>query len=252
MTDYSVVTLAERPDLLDVSGDIISAAWPELALNDDVADRLWDRVEADFPDYQYLLLDGDGTPIAYGNCIPLIWDGTDDGLPDNGWRWKLESAFEVFDTGGTPNTLAALSITILPEAQGKGISRLMVQAMSDIGRQHGFSDLIAAVRPNHKSHYPLTDISRYIQWTNADGAPFDPWLRVHWRLGARLIKPCRHSMYVSGSVEDMERWTEMRFPDSGTYVVPGALTPVTIDREADTGTYIEPNVWMHHRLQKTT
>jgi hypothetical protein len=120
--------------------------------------------------------------------------------------------------------------------------------MGDIARQQGFTDLIAPVRPNHKSRYPLTPIDRYIQWSNGDEAPFDPWLRVHWRLGARLIKPCHRSMFVQGSVADMESWTEMRFPDSGDYVVPGALTPVTIDREADVGTYVEPNVWMHHRL----
>ena len=34
----------------------------------------------------------------------------------------------------------------------------------------------------------------------------------------------------------------MRFPDSGDDVVPGALTLVSIDREGDIGTYIEPNV----------
>jgi len=40
----------------------------------------------------------------------------------------------------------------------------------------------------------------------------------------------------------------MRFPDSGSYVAPGALVPVEIDRESDRGLYVEPNVWMRHRL----
>ncbi len=39
----------------------------------------------------------------------------------------------------------------------------------------------------------------------------------------------------------------MRFPDSGPYVIAGALEPIMIDREADVGTYVEPNVWMVHR-----
>lgn len=38
----------------------------------------------------------------------------------------------------------------------------------------------------------------------------------------------------------------MRFPESGKYVVPGALEPVVIDIESDIGLYIEPNVWMYH------
>ena len=40
----------------------------------------------------------------------------------------------------------------------------------------------------------------------------------------------------------------MAFPESDEYVVPGALVPVTISREDDLGLYVEPNVWMHHRL----
>jgi hypothetical protein len=40
----------------------------------------------------------------------------------------------------------------------------------------------------------------------------------------------------------------MAFPESGSYVVPEALVTVDIDREADRGLYVEPNVWMHHRL----
>jgi hypothetical protein len=36
--------------------------------------------------------------------------------------------------------------------------------------------------------------------------------------------------------------------ESDEYVFAGGLAPVTIDREADSGTYWEPNVWMRHRL----
>jgi hypothetical protein len=41
----------------------------------------------------------------------------------------------------------------------------------------------------------------------------------------------------------------MVFPDSGPYVVPGALVPVEIDRVTDQGVYIEPNVWMVHHTE---
>jgi hypothetical protein len=55
-------------------------------------------------------------------------------------------------------------------------------------------------------------------------------------------------MRVPGTVAQWEEWSGMAFPESGTYVVPDALVPVEIDREADLGVYVEPNVWMHHRL----
>jgi hypothetical protein len=40
----------------------------------------------------------------------------------------------------------------------------------------------------------------------------------------------------------------MSFPETGSYVIPGALEPVDVDDEADRVTYAEPNVWVHHRL----
>ena len=38
----------------------------------------------------------------------------------------------------------------------------------------------------------------------------------------------------------------MAFPETGEYVVEGALVPVTIDRKRDEGSYVEPNVWVRH------
>ena len=49
-----------------------------------------------------------------------------------------------------------------------------------------------------------------------------------------------------GSVAEWEEWAQMAFPETGAYVVPGALVPVEIDRERDEGLYVEPNVWMVH------
>jgi 2-iminobutanoate/2-iminopropanoate deaminase len=48
--------------------------------------------------------------------------------------------------------------------------------------------------------------------------------------------------------EEWESWTKMRFPESGSYVVPGALEPISINCERDEGIYIEPNVWVRHSL----
>lgn len=35
------------------------------------------------------------------------------------------------------------------------------------------------------------------------------------------------------TVTEWEQWTAMRFPETGDYIVPGALQPVHIDREKD-------------------
>lgn len=79
-------------------------------------------------------------------------------------------------------------------------------------------------------------------WKREDGSPFDPWLRVHRRLGAEFLRVMPRSLVVTGSVSKWEEWTSMAFPESGRYVVPGALQPVSIDRERDVGRYEDPNV----------
>jgi hypothetical protein len=123
----------------------------------------------------------------------------------------------------------------------------MLRAMAGLAAGAGLAHLIAPVRPNLKERYPTIPIGRYASWTREDGTPFDPWIRVHTRLGARLGPTLPRSMRITGSVADWESWTGMRFPETGEYVFPKGLATVHIDRDRDTGQYWEPNVWLIHR-----
>lgn len=89
-----------------------------------------------------------------------------------------------------------------------------------------------------------------MRWQQPDnpGLPFDPWLRVHARLGAEILAAAPQSMVIPGTLAEWQRWTGMHFPESGAYVVPGALQPIEIDVERDLGRYVEPNVWTRHRV----
>lgn len=105
------------------------------------------------------------------------------------------------------------------------------------------------VRGLQRGRPPTTPMRHYLRWARADGAPFDPWLRVHWRLGAKVLRVAPRSMVVTGTVAEWEAWTRMTFPESGRYIVRGALAPVTIDRRRNRGRYVEPNVWMLHPVR---
>jgi hypothetical protein len=54
------------------------------------------------------------------------------------------------------------------------------------------------------------------------------------------------SMLITGSVTEWESWTGLALPESGDYVFPEGLAPLTVDVAADRCTYWEPNVWMVH------
>lgn len=100
------------------------------------------------------------------------------------------------------------------------------------------------MRPNWKDRYPLIPIDRYAAWTRPDGLPFDPWMRAHARLGARILRPAPRSLHIAAPVEDWQAWVGMAFPDAGQYVFPHGLAPLTVS--GGEGDYWEPNVWMLH------
>jgi hypothetical protein len=68
------------------------------------------------------------------------------------------------------------------------------------------------------------------------------------RLGARIVGIADTSMTVTAPLADWRRWTGLPFDVSGPVVVPLALTPVECDLANGVATYVEPNVWVHHRL----
>ena len=217
----------------------------EYVHHDAVCGRHWPALIEHFADFQPLLCDGRGRLVAGGYTIPFVWDGRRATLP-SGVDGVLVRGVADRRRDRRPTTLSALLAVVDPRLQGRGLSRVVIRAMGTLARRHGLRDLIAPVCPTLKHRYPLTPMADYVRWRRPDRAPFDPWLRVHWRLGARIVQVAPHSMVIDGRVSEWERWTGMRFPASGRYVVPGALTPVTIDRRRDRGRYVEPNVWMLH------
>lgn len=243
----------ERPELIGPAKEICNAAWPEFMMHDEIVNEHWWQLYQNYPEYQFALLEpGSGHIAAVGNCLPMERRVSPKQLDDGGLDWILREVCEGKPGGGhhhhTGRTLFALQIVSAPAWRGRAVSTKAVEAMIGIGRAHECGSLYAPVRPNRKSLYPLTLMERYVAWQTAEGLPFDPWMRVHARLGADIVKVCPESMYISGTVAEWENWTGLLFPESGEYIVSGALVPVMVNLSEDFGLYLEPNVWMHHRI----
>jgi len=58
-------------------------------------------------------------------------------------------------------------------------------------------------------------MERYIQWRRDDGSSFDPWIRVHERVGGAILRSAPAAMHVTGSIPEWERWTGLALPESG-------------------------------------
>ena len=235
-----IATVAEHPELVEPGWNATRDTLPEYNDHGDVLNRYWGRLTEERPEFQFHIVEGDDI-LARARSIPVRWDGSAEDLPAG-----IDGAIARGFDEGDANVLCALVIMVPRNRQTRGLSAVAVEAMREIAGRHGFEALIAPVRPNWKERYPLVPIEQYASWRRADGLLFDPWMRVHERLGATVLKPEPRSLRITGTVNEWEAWTEMAFPESGDYWFAHGLTTVAIDREADRGIYWEPNVWMRH------
>ncbi|WP_286408268.1 N-acetyltransferase [Myroides marinus] len=224
--------------------------WPAYILAGKVNQEYWEVIYDIFSEYQFFMLEGD-IVIGNGNCIPLHLTKEElSDLPDGGWDWALEKAVKDYEKGLVPNTLCALQIGLNKEYQGKGISNLLISFMKTIALNKEKESFILPIRPNLKTNFPLIPMEDYIKWVNKEGLPYDAWIRTHVKGGASIVKICKQSMFVEGTIAEWESWTELVFQSSGEYLLPRLLNPITIDLTLNKGTYIEPNVWMQYDLTR--
>ncbi len=243
----AIVTVAERPDLIEAMWEMPNP-WPPFMLADPVAATFWSQLPAAFPEYQLLALDAHGTIIAKLHSVPFAWPGSDDDLPDRGLDAILERAFHDREHDTRPTATSLLEARVAPDHRGHGLSYRLLEAARDNVVRLGFDDLFGPVRPSAKSREPRTPIGEYVARVRPDGLPSDPWLRAHVRLGAHIVKLCPLSMIVPGTLTQWRDWTGLALRTSGSIEVDGALVPIHVAVEHDHAVYVEPNVWLHHRL----
>ncbi|MFC5217671.1 N-acetyltransferase [Streptomyces coerulescens] len=246
--ELKVSSLAERPEMLEAVLEMPDT-WPEFVIQDPVGNAHYARIPREFPEYALFAEDERGEVVAHAFSVPFALDAEDRGrLPARGWDEVLVWAFADRRADVRPDTVSAISVVIAPHALGGGLSARMLGAMRANARAHGFTEVVAPVRPNAKHLEPRTPIEEYAQRVRPDGLPHDPWLRVHARAGATIDSIAPASMTVAGSLEQWRGWTGLPFDTPGDIEVPGALVPVRCEPERGYAVYVEPNVWMRHPL----
>jgi len=242
--EYSFANLSQT-DLKEVllfNQDI----WPAFLREADggPATKLYEPLHSEFSGFQGALRVGTRL-VAVINSIPLRWDGTRKDLPE-GWNGALLKGFS--ERSDLSDTLCAIGVGIAPSVRGQGLSQRCLLEMKGLAQKNGLRRMIAPVRPTAKEEFPHLTMEEYLSKKTANGLLYDPWLRTHARLGAKILGVAESSVTARGTVDQWERWTGMSFPKSGRYAIPGGLVPVDIDIERNLGTYLEPNVWMEHPM----
>ena len=241
-------SLADAPHLRKAASAIEQAAWNESGyLNYTRAHyEYYSGLLNRYPEYQICLVDEKtGYPVAVANSVPFACSEPDS-LPPEGWDWVVETA--ACTDSASVNMLGALAISVPSVHRLRGYGRLLIRALVDLAKAKELRGVVAPVRPSAKVQHPWVPISEYLSWTDEKGRIYDPWLRSHLSAGGRLVGPCERSMVVHEPIAFWENWSRQRFETSGAYALEGALAPVKIDLDRQTGTYEEPNVWVSYGL----
>jgi GNAT superfamily N-acetyltransferase len=250
-----VATFAERPDLLaKVFEPEIQSAVPEFMRHDPAGGLYYgDGHLGHYREYGLVAVDPaePDRPLARAFSVPFAFPDAARGretLPDGGWDEVIRWAYRDRLAGVRPTAVSALEIMVAPRLQRQGVSRVMLAALRDNARRLGFAELYAPLRPTEKHREPFTPFADYVARRRADGQPYDPWVRAHLRLGARIVKVAPTSMVIAGTLAEWRDWTGLPFDRSGPAIVPGALSPVHVALDQDHAVYVEPNLWVRHPL----
>jgi GNAT superfamily N-acetyltransferase len=248
---FEVFTLKERPDL---RSGIFAAAFrppffPEFMVHDPTAQLYFATPFFDaYFEFAFAATDG-GEIVARAFSVPFAFNiEARRELPDGGWDEVIRWAHEDRAVGRRANAVSALEISLLPRVRGRGNARLMLDAMRQNARTLGFRDLYAPVRPTQKAQQPFVSMLDYAAACRPDGLPQDPWLRTHIQIGGTVVKIAPYSMTIVGTIAEWSAWTGSIFERSGAVAVDGALSPIHVSLEQDHAVYVEPNIWIHHRL----
>ncbi len=235
--------LHARPRPADQLAALFAGGWPAFIAADRAAEKLLPQIRSQFADLEIALLDGEEL-VGAAWAVPIRWDGTVGNLPA-GYTDSLARA--LARPRAEADTLVICAAQVHPAHSGRGLGAPLIVGLTELAERSGYRKVVAPLRPTAKHRYPLAPIERYAAWLRADGSAFDPWLRTHLRLGARLLCPAPASQEMTGTVEQWTGWTGLPFPETGDYVIPDGLATLRIDRDADLGRYVEPGVWVQHR-----
>jgi hypothetical protein len=134
-----------------------------------------------------------------------------------------------------------------PAHKGGSAAETLIRSLIDTALDHNLLKVLAPVRPTLKHLYPLLSIEDYANWVRSDGLPWDPWLRLHVRIGGKIIGFAQKAQTMTGTAAQWEDWTSLEFPVSGDYIIANGMAPLHMEKTADVGIYVEPNVWVRHR-----
>lgn len=239
-----ILNLLSNPEYERAARDLNKKGWPRYLLSWDCPG--WDEIFERFKEYQLIACEGKNL-AGLGFTVPLFYEGELREIEDDLSALILK-ALAQDKQKISPNRLLALSAVVSEENKGKGASALILKAMKEKALEKKFKSVLLPTRPILKYKYPLIPIKEYAFWKNEQGEPFDPWTRLHSRLGGKIFKTSECCIEIKGSSLKWQEWTGLSLLSIGDYLIPGGLSPMRYDKTSDIGFYRMPCVWTEYPL----
>ncbi len=225
--------------------DLTLTYWEPVIIHSAIQKKYWNKIKDYFPAYQWYLVTPQDEVIGLANTLPLNFNDPLVDLPVRGWDWMVEQAVRQFEDSVIPNALGGLQIVVFSDYRNQGYSKKILGHLKSKFKESELDHFILPIRPILKENHPEVSMEEYLGW-EVEGQPYDPWIRLHFKEGAALVKVCANSMEVTGSKAEWLDWTGISINGDGTYCVPGGLSPIQYIESKDLGIYREPNIWISY------
>jgi len=196
-----------------------------------------------------------GELIGHGVTTRINWDQSLDNLP-NGWQGAVRASYQNLQVGSTePNTLVGLFIRIEDNFRQHGWAGNVIEQMKSVGRAAKISSLIIPLRPpsRYQKEYAAMPLAEFAALKRDDGQPRDHWVRLHVRLGAKIIGVCGASHQHAFPLKDFyQQIPSPPITQSGYALVQqrdGEWYNVYVDLEREFVLINQGCVWVQHPLR---
>ncbi len=141
-----MVSSSSRPTTVLTCGfklrPCLAAFWPEYNQHGDPRGQYFGVLVPRYAHLQFLIWDTEAEQvIARRRTIPFCWDGTLKDLPAGIDAMGVRAIRDP----APPTALSALAAEVVPNRQGRGVSRLVIETMTYLTANAGLEALVAPV-----------------------------------------------------------------------------------------------------------
>jgi len=173
---------------------------------------LFDQIPLD-----WIVLSNDNILIGHGVLCGINWDESIGDLPlgwsDSTYRSSLEKKCK--------NTYVALFARVQSEFRQQGHAAKLIETMKELSIIEN-KHLIIPLRPpfRYKEEYAQMSFNDFCNLVRDDGMPLDPWIRLHYKIGATKLLVSEFSHQHAMSIQDFcSSFPRVKLDKTGYYMV---------------------------------